>query len=80
MYCLLSVVSILINFGYMHIYDWASHVFLPMISCKGYSLAKIQHHSLSSLIWVPHHHFTYDTVLRDPIVRGLEEHQDQDIT
>jgi hypothetical protein len=36
-----------------------------MIACKGCSLAKIQHHSLSSLIRVPHHHFTYDTVLRD---------------
>jgi hypothetical protein len=38
--------------------------FLPMIPCKGCSLAKIQHHSLSSLIRVPHHHFTYDIVLR----------------
>jgi hypothetical protein len=45
--------------------DWASHAFLPMIPCKGCSLAKIQHHSLSSLIRVPRHHFTYDTVLRD---------------
>jgi hypothetical protein len=61
----ISVVSILIDFGYMHVCDWASHAFLPMISCKGCSLAKIQHYSLSSLIRVPHHHFTYDTVLRD---------------
>jgi hypothetical protein len=43
MHCLLSVVSILINFGYMHVCDWASHVFLSMIPCKGCSLAKIQH-------------------------------------
>jgi hypothetical protein len=64
MHCLLSVVSTLIDFGYMHVCDWASHVFLPMIPCKGCSLAKIQHYSLSSLIRVPHHHFTYDTVLR----------------
>jgi hypothetical protein len=64
MHCLLSVVSTLIDFGYMHVYDWASHALLPMIPCKGCSLAKIQHHSLSSLIRVPHHHFTYDTVLR----------------
>jgi hypothetical protein len=64
MHCLLSVVSILIDFRYMHVCDWASHTFLPMIPCKGCSLAKIQHHSLSSLIRVPHHHFTYDTVLR----------------
>jgi hypothetical protein len=65
MHCLLSVVSTLIDFGYMHACDWASHAFLPMIPCKGCSLAKIQHHSLPSLIRVPHHHFTYDTVLRD---------------
>jgi hypothetical protein len=65
MHCLLSVVSTLIDFGYMHVCDWASHAFLPMILCKGCSLAKIQHHSLSSLIRVPHHHFTYDTVLRN---------------
>jgi hypothetical protein len=49
----------------IHVCDWASHAFLPMIPRKGCSLAKIQHHSLSSLISVPHHHFTYDTVLRD---------------
>jgi hypothetical protein len=36
-----------------------------MIPCKGCSLAKIQHLSLSSLIRVPYHHFTYDTMLRD---------------
>jgi hypothetical protein len=65
MHCLLSVVSILIDFRYIHVCDWASHTFLPMIPCKGCSLAKIQHHSLSSLIRVPHHHFTYDTVLRE---------------
>jgi hypothetical protein len=74
MHCLLSVVSTLIDFGYMHVYDWASHAFLPMIPCKGCSLAKIQHHSLSSLIRVPHHYFIYDTVLRDshrPGFKGL---------
>jgi hypothetical protein len=65
MHCLLSVVSTLIDFGYMHICDWASHAFLPMIPYKGYSLAKIQYHSLLSLITVPHYYFTYDTVLRD---------------
>jgi hypothetical protein len=64
MHCLLNVVSTLIDFRYMHVYDWASYTFLPMISCKGCSLAKIQHYSLSSLIRVPHHHFTYNTVLR----------------
>jgi hypothetical protein len=52
--------------GYMHVCDWASLAFLPIIPCKGCSLAKIQHPSLSSLIRVPPHHFTYDTVLRDP--------------
>jgi hypothetical protein len=65
MHCFLSVVSILINFGYMYVYDWASHAILPMIPCKGCSLAKIQHHSLLSLIRVPHQHFTYDTMLRN---------------
>jgi hypothetical protein len=64
MHYFLSDVSTLIDFGYMYVCDWASHAFLPMISCKGCSLAKIQHHSLSSLIRVPHHHFIYDTVLR----------------
>jgi hypothetical protein len=66
MHCFLSVVSILIDFGYMHVCDWASHAFLPMIPYKGCTLAKIQHISLSSLIRVSPHHFTYDTVLRDP--------------
>jgi hypothetical protein len=64
MHCHQSVISILIDFRYMHVCDWASHAFLPIIPCKGRSLAKIQHHSLLSLIRVPHHHFTYDTVLR----------------
>jgi hypothetical protein len=72
MYCLLSVVSILIDFRYMHVCDWASHAFLPMIPCKGCSLAKIQHPSLSSLIRVPPHHFTYDTMLRDPHCERLK--------
>jgi hypothetical protein len=71
MYCFLTVVSTLIDFGYMYVCDWASHTFLPMIPCKRCSLAKIQHHSFSSLIRMPHHHFAYDTVLRDPIVKGL---------
>jgi hypothetical protein len=65
MHCLLCVVSTLIDFGYMHVFDWARHTFLPMIPCKGCSLAKIQHHSLLSLIRMPHHYFTYDIVLRD---------------
>jgi hypothetical protein len=65
MYCFLYVVSILIDFGYMHICDWASHIFLPMIPYKGCSLTKIQHHSFSSLIKMPHYHFTYDTILKD---------------
>jgi hypothetical protein len=43
MHCLLSVVSTLIDFGYMHVCDWASHTFLPMIPCKGCSLAKTTH-------------------------------------
>jgi hypothetical protein len=66
MHYLLSVVSTLIDFGYMYVCDWASHAFLPMILCKGCSLAKIQHPSLLSLIRVPPHHFIYDTVIRDP--------------
>jgi hypothetical protein len=66
MHCLLSVVSTLIEFGYMHVCDWPSHAFLPMIPCKGCSLAKIQHPSLSSLIGVPPHYFTYNTVLKNP--------------
>jgi hypothetical protein len=37
-----------------------------MIPCKDCSLAKIQHHSLFSLNRVPHKHFAYDTVLRNP--------------
>jgi hypothetical protein len=45
MHCLLSVVSTLIDFGYMHVCDWASHVFLPMIPCKGCSLAKTSHNA-----------------------------------
>jgi hypothetical protein len=36
-----------------------------MISCKGYSLAKIQQLSLLSINRVPHKHFAYDTVLRN---------------
>jgi hypothetical protein len=83
MHCLLSVVSILIDFGYMHECDWASHAFLPMIPCKGYSLAKIQHHSLSSLIRVPHHYFTYDTegfrsIVNQKISYGCEQ-ESQDL-
>jgi hypothetical protein len=66
MYYLLSVVSILINFEYMHVCNWSSHVFLSMIPCKGCSLVKIYHHSLLLLIRVLYHHFTYDIMLRDP--------------
>jgi hypothetical protein len=36
-----------------------------MTLCKGCSLAKIQQHSLSLINRVPHHHFFYDTALRD---------------
>jgi hypothetical protein len=49
MHCFLSVVSTLIDFGYMYVCDWASYAFLPIIPCKGCSLAKIQHPSLLSL-------------------------------
>jgi hypothetical protein len=64
MHYLLSVISTLIDFGTcMYVIGLAMH-FLPMIPCKGCSLAKIQHYSLLSLIKMPHHHFTYDIVLR----------------
>jgi hypothetical protein len=36
-----------------------------MTLCKGCSLAEIQHHSLSSINRVLHHHFTYDTALKN---------------
>jgi hypothetical protein len=72
MYFLLSVVSILYDFSYMHVCDLVSYVFLSIIPCKGCSLvAKIQHPSLLSLIRMPLYYFMYDTVLKDPIVKGL---------
>jgi hypothetical protein len=36
-----------------------------MTLCKGCNLAKIQQPSLSSINRMPHHHFAYDTVLRN---------------
>ena len=49
----------------MHPYNWASNIFLSMATCKVCMLAKLQTHSLSSLITIPHKQNVYETVLRN---------------
>jgi hypothetical protein len=50
----------------MQVCDWISNAFCLWYRARVVALAKIQHHSLFSLNRVPHKHFVYDTVLRNP--------------
>ena len=45
--------------------DWANNIFLPMVTCTGCMLAKLQAQSLFSLTTMPHKQNAYKVVLRN---------------